>query len=205
MTTRYGDLLRKLRDPNTPEHEINEIVRLFNELGVREEKYKSWLQFNSSNPKLQAPTIGDPVWTGSPLNLCVAQRLTDTVIAHNAPTYVTFNIVKAFGTAFSVSEDNTKLFWNALDARGFAIHGFVTWVANGTGYRTTHLEGFDSDGVSLGTAPLHSFAGQALVDNVLPISFAYYFNNFSYLRFYVTQTSGGNLTMKDFLLGITLA
>jgi hypothetical protein len=205
FAVRFGDLLRDLRNPNLSKQRLDEIVRIFNELGDREEKYRGWLQFANGQPRISTPTIGDPVWTGSPLNLCVAQRLADTSVAHNTNHYITFDKVRQFGTAFAVSEDKTKLHWNALDARGFSIDGFVTWAANGTGYRAAYLEGFNASGVSLGTAPLHTFPGNGLVDNVLPISFKYYFNDFAYLKFFVAQTSGAPLTMKDFLIGATLA
>lgn len=41
---RYGDLLRDLRNPNLSRARLDEIVRIFNEFGDREEKYRSWTQ-----------------------------------------------------------------------------------------------------------------------------------------------------------------
>lgn len=205
MADKLGDLLRDLRNPNTPQHRLEEVYRLANELSDRDEKYKSWLNFADSNPKLGRPVIGSPKWTGSPLNLLVAQRLGDLSVPNDTIQYITFDTQKQFGEAFTMSSDNTKIFWQPVDGRGFTINGYVIWVANGTGYRGAWLEGFDANGNSMGTSPLHTFKGFSEIDNVLPISFTFYFNGFSYLRFYVRQTSGGALTMKDFLIGVTLA
>src|SRR5690349_9999725 len=121
---KYGDMLRDLRDPNTSQARLDEIYRLFNELGDREEKYKGWTQFASGDARLVRPTIGDPRWTGSPLNLCSALRLTDLSCNHNTDTYITFTDVRVFGDAFAVSEDKTKIYWNALNAKGFTIGGY---------------------------------------------------------------------------------
>lgn len=204
-TNRLGDMLLELRDPQLDHGRQEEIRRLLNEIGDREEKYKSWLKTRGANPQFEYPVVRDVRWLGSPLSTSIAQRIADVTVTTATNTYITFDTSKRFGTAFSVSDDGTKIFWDGLDGKAFNISGYVIWAQNGTGYRAAYLEGFDSNDVSLGTAPLHTAAGQNLVDNVLPISFTFYFNGFSYLKFFVFQSSGGDLTMKEFTLGISLA
>lgn len=205
MTNQLGDIIKEMRDPSTPEQRVDEIVRLLNEMGNREEKYKSWLQVANNQPRIIRPTLGNPKWVGSPLGLLVVQRIANVTVTTGTDTYITFDAVKQYGEDFAVSEDNTKIFWRSLQDAGFSLNGYVIWAGNATGYRALYVEGFDADDVSLGTAPLHTFAGQNLVDNVLPISFTFYFNGFDYVKFFVHQTSGGDLVMKEFTLGITLA
>jgi hypothetical protein len=53
MTDRLGDILKEMRDPNLPEARQAEIVRLFNEMGDREEKYRSWLGISSSEARFK--------------------------------------------------------------------------------------------------------------------------------------------------------
>lgn len=45
---KFGDLLRDLKNPNLSRQRLDEIVRIFNEFGDREEQYKSWLQLVGS-------------------------------------------------------------------------------------------------------------------------------------------------------------
>lgn len=53
---RYGDMLKEMRNPNTTPARVEEISRIFNEFGAREDKYRSWTQFASSkiNPAVLA-------------------------------------------------------------------------------------------------------------------------------------------------------
>lgn len=52
QTNRYGDMLREfyegIKNNNLSEVRLNEIVRVFNELAVREEKYRSWLRLQDN-------------------------------------------------------------------------------------------------------------------------------------------------------------
>jgi hypothetical protein len=55
---RYGDMLKEIRNPDTPASRVEEIARIFNEFGAREDKYKSWTQFVDS--KINPAAIGFP-------------------------------------------------------------------------------------------------------------------------------------------------
>lgn len=45
---KYGDMLKEIRNPDTPLARVEEIARIFNEFGAREDKYKTWTQFADS-------------------------------------------------------------------------------------------------------------------------------------------------------------
>ncbi len=202
---KIGDMLREMTDTNTPSSRRDEIVRLLNEEGDRGERYKGWLTAANTEPYFRFANIDTPHWAGSPLHLCVTQRLTNTSVPTSANFYITFDNIRNFGDAFSVDPDNQKVYWNKMAAKGIGIDGYVIWTAHAVGYRAVYVEGFDANGVSIGTAPLHTFPGNSLVDNVCPVSFKYYFNNFHYIKFFVFQSSGANLVMKEFNLGVTVA
>jgi hypothetical protein len=154
-------------------------------------------------PRLQRPIIESPTWVGSPLKALIAVRTSVLSVANTTNTYITFDTFQNFGDVWSGNGD--KVTFRGVQNKAFQIHGYAIWAGNATGYRGLWLEGFDAANVSLGTSPLHTFAGNNLVDNVLPVSFMFYYNNFDYLKFYVHQSSGGNLNLKALVLGLSLA
>jgi len=44
QTNDYGSMLLEMRNPDISQQRLDEIVRVFNELGKREEKYKAWVR-----------------------------------------------------------------------------------------------------------------------------------------------------------------
>lgn len=168
-----------------------------------ESRIGSWSRAGTITPKLTNPIISMPHWAGSALGALFTQRIADTTVTNNTNTYITFDTTNNKGDVWHVEGD--KIWWDAVDGQAFDVAGYVTWAANATGYRGAWIEGFDASGASLGASALHTAAGQNLVDNVLPISFKWFYNGFAYIKFYVKQTSGGDLTMKDFLIGLALS
>lgn len=51
-------MLKEMRDPDLPAARVEEISRIFNEFGAREDKYKAWTQF--ADAKINPASIGFP-------------------------------------------------------------------------------------------------------------------------------------------------
>lgn len=198
----FEQLLDKVVSGTLTDSDKLELRRVAKEIDSVRALSESWVKAGSLTPTFINPTINNPRWQGSPLQAAFALRLADLTIPNTTNTYVTFDSNKNFGTLWAV--DGAKVSWKGSDERAFQINGYANWAANATGYRGLWIEGFSAADVSLGTSPIHTFAGQNLVDNVLPVSFSFYFNGFSYVKFYVHQSSGGDLILKDLVLGLSL-
>lgn len=186
--------------------EAQEFVLHMDRLQRLSDSLTGWFQPGTLTPQFAMPRISDPVWVGSALASFFAQRTTDTAITDVTNTYIEFEDSRDFGYGWRLDEnDHTKVRWENVEGRAFHVSGYVTWEANATGYRGVWLQGFDKDDVSIGTTPLLTAQGFSGVDNVLPFSFSWYYNGFDYVKFYVHQSSGGDLAMKDFLIGLSLA
>ena len=207
---KFSELINKLASGQTlTAIERQEAVLEARRLEDAASAVNNWMRPGTSTMTLNGAHISgsyieSPEWVGSALHLCSVALLTPTVIPNTTETYLTPDaVVNLGGTAFTV--DGDKIDWTSIKGKAFMVTGYINWSANGTGYRVAWLEGFDSNDVSIGQTPLHTFAGQNLVDNVLPVSLGFYFNDFDYLKLKVAQTSGGDLTLNNFVLGFSLA
>ena len=165
---------------------------------------KTWIH-PTGGTTFDFPSLFLPRWRSSPLNLFIANEQTDTAIVNNTNTYISFDAVAQTSAVFSVRSSDTTYIDVAADvaAPNFGVIGYMTFVQNATGYRAAYLQGYDAAGASVGFTPLVTAAGQNLVDNV--ISFAYPAKlGVRTFRFFVFQSSGGNLTLKDFFVGMFL-
>lgn len=206
-------LLEKIARGHTlSEVEINELRFQMLALDDTNKVVQTWTRsgMGVSSPALENPHLGQPTWGGSPLHVLVAQRSTDTAIANSTPTYVTFEIHLNLGSAFKLSDDGTKIYVSRQgNARSpFMVSGHASWAANATGFRGAWVEGFSADGTSIATSVLHTGQGFTGIDNVFPFASAFNFEAVSqplaYIKFYVSQSSGGNLNLVDFYIGLTV-
>lgn len=206
-TNRFGDLLKEfyegLKNGTLSDARMEEIRRVFNELNTREDNYRSWLQTGKRDPVFINPVSGGVKWTQSPLNTYSFQMQTDLVVSNNTKTYITFDTFYQHGSNFSVDPlDATKIVVNNPGVT-FMISGVVNWDNNATGYRYIAMEGFKQDGTSLGFVGLHLFQGTATEDNSFPVSYVAdlaQLADMKYMKFFLRQTSGGNLTCFYVLL-----
>jgi hypothetical protein len=209
-TNKYGDLLKEfyrgLKDGTLSDARLDEIQRVFNELSDRDNVYKSFLQ-PGGQAKLANPSIGQPTWTKSPLHTFSFQMQTDLSVANNTKTFITFDTFYQHGDAFkSNPADLSQIVINS-PGMTFQISGVVNWDNNATGYRYIAMEGFKQDGTSLGFVGLHLFAGTATEDNSFPVSFVAdlaQLADMKYVKFFLRQTAGVNLTCFYVLLSVYL-
>jgi len=202
-TNRYGDLLKEfyvgIKNNNLADVRMDEIQRVFNEM---------WTDFQKRNDSqsLNNPLLTNPIWLTSPFSMLIIRRFTDTAVPNATNTYIAFESVIQESSVFSLSpSDSSEINISSGNTTpSFEITGYVIWAANSTGYRAAYLEGFDQNGASVGSGPLHTFEGQNLVDNVLPISLPKNFGEVRNLKLFVHQTSGGDLTLKEVYIGLKL-
>jgi len=201
-----GELLKKMAKGQQLSFSEIERLRLW---GNNAESHNSYTQaLQSGAAVVVKPFIERPLWFGgSPLDALTFQRTTDVTISDSTNTYITFETTYGQSDNFSLdSSDLSKLLVRHLGTP-FMLFGYANWTANATGYRGLWVEGFTAQDASLGTSPLHTSAGQALVDNVLPFAYAagsQQFPKMTYLKFYVHQTSTGNLDLKDLVCNISI-
>ena len=136
ITNKLGDIMLELRDPNLSPNRLEEIQRIFNELGDREEKYKSWLSVQGNNPvvntiKAESGEFKIPPVGG--LSLYGGGGLSVEISTHT-PIPFTINFNKTNTSMLEVSSvDNTKLLLrNKFKARGSTLIacGSVNWAAS---------------------------------------------------------------------------
>jgi len=164
----------------------------------------------TSRLTLKNPEISEPKYKDSALWTLFFGRDTFQSIATAGPNVVvTFEASqdKNFGSYFSMSDDHTKILLERNIDRPFQINGTTVWAANATGYRSVSVELFDVNDVSLGAQVLYTVPGMATTENCFPISFKQWFpasGLCSYVKFTVSQNSGGNLNFKC-VLGLGVA
>lgn len=205
-TNKLGDLLLELRDPNTSDARLEEIARFYNELGEREEKYKSLL--TTSGIKLESPQISKPLFLTSPLDVYTFNALADTSIANDTPVYLSFDdYAYTQSSAFQVDvSDKTKV-RTTYPGQSFAILGNIEWTSNGTGYRHASFEAFNNSGTSLGSVQLHTVQPDSGVETAYPVAFVINFRqikDMAYFKIFVRQKSGGPLVLKEALFSAFL-
>jgi hypothetical protein len=167
-----------------------------------------WLHPGSANPQFQSFTVMTPPrWKQSPLHTYSFQRQTDRTVPNNTADYITFDTFYQHGSAFEVDPTDATKIVVANPGPTFQVSGVVNWDNNATGYRYIALEGFKQDGTSLGFVGLHLFPGTATEDNSFPISYVAdlaQLAEMKYMKFFLRQTSGGNLTCFYVLLSVYL-
>lgn len=204
QNTKLGDMIIELSDPQTPDGRREEIKRIINELGDRERIYSSWLQTGTTEPKFNKPTIDSVHWLSGPGQQYTFEMQVDLSVANNTKTFLTFDTFYSKSEKFFVdSTDKSKILVN-YPGNSFAINGICTWDNNATGYRYIALEGFKADDTSLGFIGLHLFPGTATEDNSFPVSYVINFGqlaNMAYMKFFVRQTCGINLSLLYVTIG----
>lgn len=206
--TRLGDMINALTDPNLSRQERDDIVRQLNELGTREEKYKSWLQFAGPGARLSNPLVHDPNWRTSPLHVFTGLLPTDTSIPNNTYTFLTFDSGVGDVSVFDFyNGDKSKI---RVDRAQINVHidGGVNWDSNATGFREAVLDVFNAADVSLASQILHKLPA-APTNASIPISITFnilsFFPDAAYARLKVAQNSGGNLLMTNTILSFGVA
>lgn len=199
-TIRYGDLLREfyygLKDGNLPAARLDEIVRIFNEFAQREDVYKSWLlpEGGLQAEKAVFKNLMDP------LDAFSVDLDTDATIATATQTYLTFDSAARLSQAFSLNPADLSKIKVVYPGTNIMMGGITTWAQNATGYRILGVEGYDASGTLIGSQQLYSLQGHNSADNIFPyfwILDGAVIQNIDYLRFWVQQNSGGNLTFKQ--------
>lgn len=200
-----GQLIgRFLRGQDLNDVEIQQLERALNDYDQTKERVQGWS--DGKDLKVEKFTsVLSPDWQQSPLHALTFQRTTDVTIAHDTNTYVTFETQAGESKFFALDDSDMTRLRVLRGGTSFLIVGFATWTGHATGYRKLHVEGFDSAAASLGNAPLYTAPGSDLVDNVTPVNYASGWKQFptlSYLKFFVYQSSGGDLALKDLVLNI---
>jgi hypothetical protein len=186
------------------EAEIQQLERAMTDYDASMERVRGW----SDGKDLKVDKITSvlsPDWQQSPLHALTFQRTTDATITHDTNTYVTFETSAGESKFFALDDTDLTRLRVLRGGTSFLITGFIIWAAHATGYRKLHVEGFNSAGASLGNAPLYTAPGSNLVDNVTPVNYASGWKQFptlAFLKFFVYQSSGGDLALKDLVLNI---
>lgn len=204
MATNSQLLGKFLRGQDLDEVEVQQLERAVTDYDSATDRVKDWS--DGKDLKVDRFTsVLSPDWQQSPLHAYTFQRNANLTIPHNTNTYVTFDYDAGESKFFALDASDMTRLRVLRGGTAFLITGFPIWTANATGYRALHVEGFDSAGASLGTAPLYTAPGSSLVDNVTPVNYSSGWRQFptmSYMKFFVYQSSGGDLILKDLVLNI---
>lgn len=200
QTNRYGDLLREfydgMKNGSLSDVRLNEIVRVFNELSQREDRYKSWLLLEGGI-RLEKAIIKDLV---DPLDAFAIDLDTDATISNATKTYLTFDSAARFSEAFSLNPNDKSKVMVVYSGTNILMGGITTWAQNATGYRIFGVEGFDASDAAIGSQQLYSMQGHNSADNIFPFFWVLdgaVIQNISYLKFWVQQNCGGTLDLKQ--------
>jgi len=198
MAQKLGDLLLELRDPNLPTGRQGEIVRLLNELGDREEKYKTILGANGI--RLENPIILNPSIING-LSVMTLNRTTDLAITTATDTPVSFETNLGLGSAFQWTIDDPTKIRVTYPGQGVMLIGKLSWASDATGYRNCKFAPYDQEDNLIGSANgLQSHAGWAGSDNivqfvnVIPQGF---FPQMAYFKLTVAHTKGSDLDLLN--------
>jgi hypothetical protein len=207
-TNKLGDMLKEMRDPNLSQSRQDEIVRLLNEMGEREEKYKSWLQASGNVPKFPSiEVVSSPGWGVSPLHVLQVVNGGIAGVANNTTQVVTWSASLSAnrGKAFLLDpSDTTKIrfIWRGWS---FSVFGSAKWASNTTGTRDVRLEFFDVNDASLGAITPSSLPPVQTSTTVCPVADTVLdVPSIAYLKVSVIQTSGGALDLVSIRLGFFL-
>lgn len=205
---RYGDLIKDIRDPNLSAARVEEITRIFNEFGAREEKYKSWLEFSDTNPHIKKLFAFDSDFEISPIEGQVFERTPAAVLSvpNNTETPI----------SYTRNTPSTSLTWDAGDAlttgkvsihesdvsvKVIGIIGMVEWANNGAGRRAVTTNLYDENDVFVAGVTLSSTPPTGVdVDTLHYCGYVHLPGTLgaAYLKMNVFQNSGGALNMNFF-------
>ena len=134
-----------------------------------------------------------------------AYHISDTMIANNTSTPVTFNH-NGFGNNefFQLDAAGQKVFIRT-PYRAFQIIVTHAWDANAAGARDIRVEFFDASNVSLGEFPVIICGGFAAADSWDGATRAVDLpDGTDYIKINVLQTSGGNLNLNYLAIDLTI-
>jgi hypothetical protein len=207
-TNRYGDLLREfysgIKADALSETRLAEIQRTFNELGERENRYRSIL----------APA--QDVYRFSEISARVAKfdilpsRMVDYKFSGNVSipnstyTYVEFPTTRGY---LDSPENYACMRRHATDTKAFTrnnsivttknlivMFGKIQFAPNAVNFRYIGIEFFNSNGTSSGT---YEYSYESTADYVIgDFIVADYMGNGQYVKLYVWQNSGGALDIQ---------
>jgi hypothetical protein len=190
--------------------EKNELGKFSDRVDALEAMYGGMFVGGTSHLSLDTPDIHDPYFVNGALGSLFFGRNTAQSIPSATNTYITFEEAqdKNFGRYFSMNADHQRIMIEQNSDRPFSLMGTVTWATNNNGWRAAWMVVFDANDGELGALPLHTFDGNALVDNVIPISLKQWFpadSGIESFRIRVHQTTAGNLNLSDCTMGVSLA
>lgn len=185
-----------LRIPSTNDAELANFAKELNEAWEINATLKKYLPVGTKD-------LAIPI----SLSSLYANRLTDVAIPTGADTYVEFETVYGSSGAFKIDLNNPTVVTLAYTGQAFLLVGKAYWAANATGYRNTKIEGYDADGNSLGldtlySAPAWSSGGSENINPFAQLVAVGQIPNMSYFKMTVGQTSGSDLNLTAFQLGL---
>jgi hypothetical protein len=209
MTNKLGDLLRDLRNPDTSQQRLDEIVRLFNELSLREEKYKSWLSFADSNPKFNMVYARDSNFEISPIEGMLFERTPAAILSvpNNTETAVAYT---RYTSATSLVHDTPETLTTGkigigqkfdVSVKIIGVVGGVEWANNANGRRAVTVNLYDEADVFLAGVTLASTPPTGVDVDTLPYAGVIHLPGTLgavSLKMNVFQNSGGALNMNFF-------
>lgn len=161
------------------------------------------------NVTLKNPSIFDPNFRTTPLHAFHCSLSTDTPIANNTLTEVTFETSWGDTSVFDFFEADEKKIRIDRSQLNVSIDGIIKWEGNSTGYRTLNMHIYKPDGTSIATAEISVVA--AVNTEPTTVSFAYtediraIFPEVGYMTMEVKQNSGGDLDIINFVMSVKIA
>jgi hypothetical protein len=203
MATSAQLLERSLRGETLLESEIQQLSRTLAEADAATKQVQGWLSGNGAPVDM---SFRKAKFLASPSQSTTFTRPTDTAIVNNTATYITFEAT--YGTGFKLDPaDATRILYDWSGSQ-ILISGAPTWANNAVGYRATQLELYNGVGSLITTHTLHVSPPVTSADDTKPnfvvLMNTYLFKEISYVKVVVRQTSGGNLTLKDFYVTFSL-
>lgn len=205
LGNKLGDMLAEYVNPATDKRRKDDIVRLMNEIGDRDEIFKGWLEKGSSNPSFQSFKTKRGEFLNSlpgyPIRLELASAQSTT---NNTPFYINWDTMMTITDRDdppAVKFSGEKIYLNLPGKRRIlSVNATVLFAANGTGVRSAWLEEYDSvTDVALSQYVLFNLATAGAgsgTGNSSSTTFSVYDESTRYYKFYVVQSSGGALNLS---------
>ncbi len=204
MSTNSQLLGMFLRGQQLDEAQIQQLERALTDYDRAQERVAGWS--DGKDAKFDKFTcVLSPDWQQSPLHAYTFSMLVNLTVPNDVDTYITFDYYAGESKFFALDAGDMQRLRVLRGGTAWHIDGYPNWTGHATGYRKLHIEGFSSAGASLGNTPVYTAPGSDLVDNVTPINYSSGWKQFpslAYLKFFVRQTSGGDLVLKDLVLNI---
>jgi hypothetical protein len=203
MATNGQLLARVARGETLLESEIQQLERA---LGDYDDTRNRVLGTFSGNTTAEKLFVRDVEWKNSPLHNYSFQRQADLTVVNNTLTYITFDLDYQHGKYFQWDENDKSKILIRYPGNNFMVNGVIQWDnLSAVGYRYMAMEGFKQDGTSLGFVGLHLFPGFTAEDNYFPVSYVADLRQLlqmAYVKFFVRQTSGADLIIRQILLNM---